>query len=229
MLRHDAGPAAHDGRIQGAADRSRSGRPISASPRVIVSPASCWSATPSRPPARPREPAPTRCSPTSGGSATSTSRVACDRRHGRGKIAAFYDDPEKTACDARCLAKAYHLRSLSIDNGLSWRAQRWARFIVRLAQGNRDRSASGLSSTDRFHARWRAQAVRASNRRGSRRGSVVVSILVVVIVVIVVVGLIGRADAACGSGRPRACDRRRWRRAAWRASRARSPCRPRSR
>jgi 2-polyprenyl-6-methoxyphenol hydroxylase-like FAD-dependent oxidoreductase len=51
------------------------------------------------------------------------------------KIAAFYDDPEKTACEARCLAKAYHLRSLSIDNGLSWRAQRAARFTVRLSQG----------------------------------------------------------------------------------------------
>ena len=53
------------------------------------------------------------------------------------KIAGFYDDPEKKACEAQCLAKAYRLRSLSIDNGLSWRAQRWARFIVRLAQGTR--------------------------------------------------------------------------------------------
>lgn len=51
------------------------------------------------------------------------------------KIAAFYDDPEKVACEARCLAKAYHLRSLSVDNGLGWRAQRAARFVVRLAQG----------------------------------------------------------------------------------------------
>jgi 2-polyprenyl-6-methoxyphenol hydroxylase-like FAD-dependent oxidoreductase len=63
------------------------------------------------------------------------------------KITAFYDDPVKTACDARCLAKAYHLRSLSIDNGLSWRAQRWARFIVRLSQGLlrpiRERLAAG--------------------------------------------------------------------------------------
>ena len=56
---------------------------------------------------------------------------------GAEKIAAFYDDAEKKACEARCLAKAYHLRSLSIDNGLSWRAQRWARFILRLAQGTR--------------------------------------------------------------------------------------------
>ena len=54
---------------------------------------------------------------------------------GAQKIAAFYDDPEKMACDARCLAKAYHLRSLSIDDGLSWRAQRWTRFMARLSQG----------------------------------------------------------------------------------------------
>jgi 2-polyprenyl-6-methoxyphenol hydroxylase-like FAD-dependent oxidoreductase len=51
------------------------------------------------------------------------------------KIAEFYNDSEKTACDARSLEKAHQLRSLSIDNGLSWRAQRWVRFIVRLSQG----------------------------------------------------------------------------------------------
>src|SRR5512141_1959130 len=49
------------------------------------------------------------------------------------KIAEFYGDPDKKACEARCLAKAYHLRSLSIDNGLSWRAQRAARFVARLS------------------------------------------------------------------------------------------------
>lgn len=51
------------------------------------------------------------------------------------KIVGFYNDPEKTACEARSLAKAYHLRSLSIDNGVSWRARRWARFLVRLSEG----------------------------------------------------------------------------------------------
>jgi 2-polyprenyl-6-methoxyphenol hydroxylase-like FAD-dependent oxidoreductase len=51
------------------------------------------------------------------------------------KIAGFYDDADKRASEARSLAKAYHLRSLSIDNALWWRAQRWARFVVRLAQG----------------------------------------------------------------------------------------------
>jgi hypothetical protein len=51
------------------------------------------------------------------------------------KIARFYNDSEKAACETRCLEKAYQLRSLSIDTGLSWRARRWARFIVRLSQG----------------------------------------------------------------------------------------------
>jgi 2-polyprenyl-6-methoxyphenol hydroxylase-like FAD-dependent oxidoreductase len=51
------------------------------------------------------------------------------------KIAAFYDDPVKTACDAWSTAKAYHLRSLSTDNGLSWRARRWARFVLRAGEG----------------------------------------------------------------------------------------------
>ncbi len=46
-----------------------------------------------------------------------------------GKIAAFYDDPVKTACDAWSSAKAYSFRSVSIDNGLYWKAQRWARFL----------------------------------------------------------------------------------------------------
>jgi 2-polyprenyl-6-methoxyphenol hydroxylase-like FAD-dependent oxidoreductase len=51
------------------------------------------------------------------------------------KIAAFYDDPVKTACDDWSTGKAYHLRSLTIDNGLKWRVQRWARFLLRLGQG----------------------------------------------------------------------------------------------
>ena len=65
---------------------------------------------------------------------------------GAQKIAGFYNDPEKTACEARSLAKAYHLRSLSIDNGLLWRAQRWARFLVRLSQGSRRSVGERLNS-----------------------------------------------------------------------------------
>ena len=66
------------------------------------------------------------------------------------KIAAFYDDPVKTTCDAWSTAKAFQLRSLSIDNGISWRARRWARFIVRLGEGLlrqvRDRLTAGSSA-----------------------------------------------------------------------------------
>jgi 2-polyprenyl-6-methoxyphenol hydroxylase-like FAD-dependent oxidoreductase len=51
------------------------------------------------------------------------------------KIAAFYDDPVKTECDAWSAAKAYSFRSVTIDNGLYWRAQRWARFVAGLSEG----------------------------------------------------------------------------------------------
>ena len=51
------------------------------------------------------------------------------------KISQFYADADKTACEAESLDKAYHLRALSIDDGLPWRARRWARFLVRLVQG----------------------------------------------------------------------------------------------
>jgi len=53
------------------------------------------------------------------------------------KISQFYDDPEKTACEAWSRERAYHLRSLSTDRGLPWLAQRWARFLFRRALGIR--------------------------------------------------------------------------------------------
>jgi 2-polyprenyl-6-methoxyphenol hydroxylase-like FAD-dependent oxidoreductase len=51
------------------------------------------------------------------------------------KIETFYDDPVKCAYDAACAKKAYALRSLSIDPGIIWVAQRWARFIVHSLMG----------------------------------------------------------------------------------------------
>jgi 2-polyprenyl-6-methoxyphenol hydroxylase-like FAD-dependent oxidoreductase len=54
---------------------------------------------------------------------------------GEDKISAFYDDPVKRACDEFSADKAYYLRSLSIDEGLPWRARRWARFVGRLGIG----------------------------------------------------------------------------------------------
>jgi 2-polyprenyl-6-methoxyphenol hydroxylase-like FAD-dependent oxidoreductase len=54
---------------------------------------------------------------------------------GEDKIAAFYDDPVKTECDTWSSAKGYSFRSVTVDNGLFWQAQRWARFIAGLSEG----------------------------------------------------------------------------------------------
>jgi 2-polyprenyl-6-methoxyphenol hydroxylase-like FAD-dependent oxidoreductase len=77
------------------------------------------------------------------------------------KIAAFYDDPVKTACDAWSAAKAYQLRSLSIDNGISWRARRWARFVARLGEGTLRRVRGRLEAGS---AAPQHRAVRAHGR-----------------------------------------------------------------
>ena len=54
---------------------------------------------------------------------------------GEDKIASFYDDPVKQACDAGSMAIALSLRSVSIDAGLYWRARRWARLLFWLGEG----------------------------------------------------------------------------------------------
>lgn len=51
------------------------------------------------------------------------------------KIAAFYADPVKVACDRRSFEEAFSLRAVSIDERWSWRARRWVRFLGRLAIG----------------------------------------------------------------------------------------------
>jgi 2-polyprenyl-6-methoxyphenol hydroxylase-like FAD-dependent oxidoreductase len=48
------------------------------------------------------------------------------------KIASFYADPVKRACDENSAARSFFLRSLSTDEGLSWRARRWTRFGVQI-------------------------------------------------------------------------------------------------
>jgi 2-polyprenyl-6-methoxyphenol hydroxylase-like FAD-dependent oxidoreductase len=57
------------------------------------------------------------------------------------KIAAFYDDPVKTECDAWSIEKAYNFRSVSIDDGIYWRVQRWARFMAWFGEGRLRRLA----------------------------------------------------------------------------------------
>jgi 2-polyprenyl-6-methoxyphenol hydroxylase-like FAD-dependent oxidoreductase len=53
---------------------------------------------------------------------------------GLDKIAAFYADPAKQEVDAASIAKAYWLRSLSIDTGAAWRVRRQARYFVGLGR-----------------------------------------------------------------------------------------------
>ncbi|MDR3465591.1 MAG: NAD(P)/FAD-dependent oxidoreductase [Xanthobacteraceae bacterium] len=54
---------------------------------------------------------------------------------GADKIAAFYDDPDKVACDAWSRSEAYRIRAMTTDDGAYWRMQRWIRFLGRLALG----------------------------------------------------------------------------------------------
>ena len=68
------------------------------------------------------------------------------------KVAAFYNDPVKKACDAWSMAKAYQFRLISIDDALRFRAQRWARFFAWLGRGLLRRLSSGLSGASRFHS-----------------------------------------------------------------------------
>jgi 2-polyprenyl-6-methoxyphenol hydroxylase-like FAD-dependent oxidoreductase len=51
------------------------------------------------------------------------------------KVAAFYDDPVKQACDTRAAMKAFELRSLSIESTLRWTAMRWAKFFAQWGKG----------------------------------------------------------------------------------------------
>jgi 2-polyprenyl-6-methoxyphenol hydroxylase-like FAD-dependent oxidoreductase len=69
---------------------------------------------------------------------------------GESKIAAFYDDPVKTACDAWSLHQAHRFRSVSTGTGPYWLAQRWARFGVSLGRGLKHRLAR--TSPARGHA-----------------------------------------------------------------------------
>jgi 2-polyprenyl-6-methoxyphenol hydroxylase-like FAD-dependent oxidoreductase len=68
------------------------------------------------------------------------------------KIAAFYDDPVKTACDAWSAAKAFNFRSVSIETGIYWQALRWTRFLARLGEGVWRRFRDPPSGQPKFRA-----------------------------------------------------------------------------
>ena len=81
---------------------------------------------------------------------------------GSDKIAAFYDDPVKKACDAWAAEKAYHFRSVSIDNGLYWRAQRGARFMAFLGNGLLRRMRGSLNPKLKFRAQSSSSSLSSS-------------------------------------------------------------------
>jgi 2-polyprenyl-6-methoxyphenol hydroxylase-like FAD-dependent oxidoreductase len=62
-------------------------------------------------------------------------RWLATRGMGVDKIANFYDDPVKRACDNASLAKAFDLRSFSLDGGMPWQARRRLKFIGQYAVG----------------------------------------------------------------------------------------------
>jgi 2-polyprenyl-6-methoxyphenol hydroxylase-like FAD-dependent oxidoreductase len=68
------------------------------------------------------------------------------------KIAAFYDDPVKKACDAWSLAKAYNFRALTIEDEIYWSAQRWARFLAWFGEGILRRISNRFHAGPGFHA-----------------------------------------------------------------------------
>jgi 2-polyprenyl-6-methoxyphenol hydroxylase-like FAD-dependent oxidoreductase len=54
---------------------------------------------------------------------------------GKEKIAQFYDDEVKVACDAFAAAKAFYLRSLSVETAPTWHARRWLKFLGHAGKG----------------------------------------------------------------------------------------------
>jgi 2-polyprenyl-6-methoxyphenol hydroxylase-like FAD-dependent oxidoreductase len=68
---------------------------------------------------------------------------------GRDKIEAFYNDAEKRATDSFSYEKAFRLRALSTQRGLTWTARRQGRYFGHLAIGTlrrfRERAAAGQS------------------------------------------------------------------------------------
>jgi len=68
------------------------------------------------------------------------------------KIAAFYNDPVKRSCDEHSLAKAYDLRSFSVDPGLTWRCRRWAKFATHYGAGAARRLRRRLTARDKSYS-----------------------------------------------------------------------------
>src|SRR5262245_7410736 len=74
------------------------------------------------------------------------------------KIAAFYDDPVKVACEAFSRDKAFFLRALSTETGVLWQARRLTRFV----------GGAGVGALRRVRARI---SMRQASPTGSNQAS----------------------------------------------------------
>lgn len=80
---------------------------------------------------------------------------------GADKIAAFYDDPARFACEAFSRDKAFFLRALSTETGVPWQARRLLRFV----------GGAGVGALRRLRARVNASCDRSSAAAGAAQGS----------------------------------------------------------
>jgi 2-polyprenyl-6-methoxyphenol hydroxylase-like FAD-dependent oxidoreductase len=68
---------------------------------------------------------------------------------GADKVAAFYDDPVKAACEAFSRDKAFFLRALSTETGALWQARRLMRFVGGVSLGALRRLRARISTASR--------------------------------------------------------------------------------
>jgi 2-polyprenyl-6-methoxyphenol hydroxylase-like FAD-dependent oxidoreductase len=68
---------------------------------------------------------------------------------GADKVAAFYDDPVKVACEAFSRDKAFFLRALSTETGALWQARRLMRFVGGVSLGALRRLRARISTASR--------------------------------------------------------------------------------
>jgi 2-polyprenyl-6-methoxyphenol hydroxylase-like FAD-dependent oxidoreductase len=69
------------------------------------------------------------------------------------KIASYYADPVKQACDTWSMAKAFSFRKVTLDRGIYWRAQRLARFLAWFGEGKVRQLRRTISAEPKPHAR----------------------------------------------------------------------------
>jgi 2-polyprenyl-6-methoxyphenol hydroxylase-like FAD-dependent oxidoreductase len=79
---------------------------------------------------------------------------------GADKIADFYDDPVKVACEASSRDKAFFLRELSTETGALWQARRLMRFA----------GGAGVGALRKMHARWHSTTDVPSSATSAAQG-----------------------------------------------------------